>query len=291
MTDSEFIEFDYTVGDSARSVFYFDTFVNGCFLSSIGTDCLDSKEGRFRSEWGDAGHREEARVTVYLPHLAEISLHSFRLADGASASPAHAESRNLLCLGDSITQGMDAKHPSATYPVLLARQLGMNLLNHGVGGHIFDKSSLDRDLPYRPDLLTVAYGTNDWGKYESLAEFRLACDAYIAELVEIYPEADITVLTPIWREDWKQARPMGSFAELSRTIADVCGGYPGVRVVNGLELVPHQSRFYGDGRLHPNDEGFAHMAIGILKQWRGGGTHINENPFDRHLSTQNPVQG
>jgi len=40
--------------------------------------------------------------------------------------------------------------------------------------------------------------------------------------------------------------------------------------INGFDLVPHDDRFFADGRLHPNDKGFACYFEGLwesLKQY------------------------
>lgn len=275
MTDSEWIAFDYTVADQARSWLYFDIFVDGMFADTIGTECFEGRDGHFHYELAHVpdchGKRRERRIRIYLPHLAQLSLRNFMLSAGAFAAPAPGEAGNLLCLGDSITQGMDGRHPSSTFPVLLSRFLGLNVLNHGVGGHVFDKASLDRELPYRPDWITVAYGTNDWGKVNSLWEFARNCREYLEALSQLYPNAKIAVLTPIWRADRGQARQMGTFAELGRALAEICASFPRILLVDGLHLVPHQPRFFGDGTVHPNDEGFMHMALHFLSHSRKSG--------------------
>jgi hypothetical protein len=144
----------------------------------------------------------------------------------------------------------------------------MALLNQGVGGHIFDPLSLDRDIPLHPDLITVAYGTNDWGRCGSLADFRGPMENYLHELRDIFPEATIFVITPIWRRDMGEAKPAGGFIEIGKSIRDVCSRLPSVHVVDGLELVPHFSSFFGDGRVHPTDEGFLHYSLNLLGRIR-----------------------
>jgi hypothetical protein len=67
------------------------------------------------------------RLTVYLPQLVQIKLFNLEVSPGAGVEKAPRFPRNLLCLGDSITQGMEAVHPSFSYPVLLSRFLNMNL--------------------------------------------------------------------------------------------------------------------------------------------------------------------
>lgn len=284
VTDSDFIEIEYTAGEFARNWLYFDVYIDGIYISSNGQEPIEQKNGLFRCSLKSIPAYENAyrfnasgkiidgtssehkrRVIIYLPHLVVLFIRQIRFSEWASIVPAPTVAGNLLCLGDSITQGMDARRPSSPYPVQLSRFLGMNLLNHGVGGHIFDASSLDPDLPYKPDLITVAYGTNDWMTHERLSELQQKCDEFLGKLSDLYPASQIVLLSPIWRQDADQAKPMGSFADMTRAIVEVAQGFPRISLIDGMSLVPPQPKFFGDGRIHPNEEGFLFMTQGILK--------------------------
>lgn len=266
VTDSTTLTFDYTIGSVARNWLYFDLYIDGMFVQSSGHAPIADKQGTYhvdlRSFCGTSADRHH--VSLYLPHLVELTLYNIRLSEGASAEPAAPRSKNLLALGDSITQGMNAKRPSTAYPLLVAQALDMQVLNHGVGGYIFNANSIDPNMSYQPDLITVAYGTNDWNFHRTLDALGEACTAYMDRLTETYPNVPILFLTPIWRKDWNEPKPMGTFAQLRKLLADVAGSYAQVRVLDGLRLVPHQIAFMDDG-VHPNDEGFQYMASGIVR--------------------------
>ena len=66
-----------------------------------------------------------------------------------------------------------------------------------------------------------------------------------------------------------EERAMGDFSVAEEVISDVCGKYENVTVIPGLSLVPHDSRYYGDLRLHPNDSGFEYY-FKNLKEIIGG---------------------
>ena len=89
---------------------------------------------------------------------------------------------DLVFIGDSITQGMDARGPASAYAVQLARVLDVELLNQGVGGHIFDLDALDDELPYHPDIITIAYGTNDWSRDTTREEISSRVERYLTRL-------------------------------------------------------------------------------------------------------------
>jgi lysophospholipase L1-like esterase len=265
MTDSTFIEIEYEVRSSVRDWLYFDMYVDNAFRVSLGSRPIGARCAAVRYDLpcppgGLASQPSARRITVYLPQNVELLIRRIGFSEGAAYTAASPAPRRLLCFGDSITQGMEAMNPSCTYAALLARALGYTLLNQGVGGHFFDPESLDPALPYKPDAVTVAYGTNDWGRCACLADFRTQCAAYLEKVVQLFPRTPIYAITPFWRRDHGTDKPMGSFASIGSAIAEVCADLPGVSVVDGLLAIPHQDRFFGDG-LHPTDEGFAHIAL------------------------------
>ncbi|RKN76012.1 SGNH/GDSL hydrolase family protein [Paenibacillus ginsengarvi] len=266
VTDSATLTFDYSIGGAARNWLYFDLYIDGMFVQSSGQAPITDKQGTFHVDLTNfcGTSADKRHVSLYLPHLVEMTLFNIQLSAGASAEPAAPRAKNLLALGDSITQGMDAKRPAAAYPLLVAQALDMHVLNHGVGGYVFNASSIDPTMSYQPDLITVAYGTNDWNSYQTIDALREACIAYMDKLTQTYPGVPVLFLTPIWRKDWNEPKPMGTFAQLCTILGDIAASYAQVRVLDGLKLVPHQLLFMGDG-VHPNDEGFQYMASGIVR--------------------------
>ncbi|GIP35291.1 SGNH/GDSL hydrolase family protein [Paenibacillus sp. J2TS4] len=272
LTDSTFVRITYYVEEGCRDWLYFDLYVNNRFVGSIGSDELKTGEGSVLFELQGI-HKPGSlrRVSIYLPHVAVLHITGIEFSNESVVEEAPSHAKQLLCLGDSITQGMDAKRPSSAYPVLLSRYLGMNLLNHGVGGYFFNKDSLDRRLPYQPDWITVAYGTNDWHRWNTLSELESKAEGYLSTLKELYPDAMLFVMTPIWRADWNEPKAMGSFAEVMGTIEKVSRSIGGIQLIDGLDIVPHQPSYYGDRTVHPSDEGFLHMALNMLKRMRADG--------------------
>ncbi|MEK3883284.1 SGNH/GDSL hydrolase family protein [Paenibacillus sp. PL2-23] len=265
-TDASYVQFQYVVKEWVRDYLAFDIYVDNIFVDQVYTASNESGEHTFIYEMSQPEvSKQERRITIYLPHNVQTTYREFILSDGATWRVAESPEKRLLCLGDSITQGMDAVNPSLTYPVMLARQLNMGLLNQGVGGHIFDEGTIDPHLSYRPHLITVAYGTNDWIRYQQLSELEKACEAYLHRLHEVFPHTPIFVVTPIWRVDGGTARPSGTFEEVSSAIRSIASRMPNTVVINGLELVPHLPAMYAD-LVHPTNEGFVHMAMNLAKR-------------------------
>lgn len=205
------------------------------------------------------------RVTVYLPHNLGMIITHLAWSGGDKVEPAPSYEKNMLCLGDSITQGATALHPSNAYPTLLSRHLRMNVLNQGVGGYIFEEASLDSQLTFTPDYITVAYGTNDWGRDDDLDTFENKVTAYITRLAMIFPHATIYVITPVWRKDIDELKKMGTFGDMVNAIEEACSSWSSIQVIHGMDLIPHNSFFFSDG-VHPTDEGFKMMARNLVKR-------------------------
>jgi lysophospholipase L1-like esterase len=265
-TDSDFIRFDYIRKGSTRKYLYFNIWVDGRWVADVGEENPEGSEGTFSYVLpGQPGAIR--RVCIDLPHNSELWFRTFELSSGAKCEAVSQAPGGLLCLGDSITQGMDGKHPSGTYTALLARALDLPLLNQGVGGYIFEAESLDENLPYKPQIVTIAYGTNDWGRCDTMEQFRAKCAAYIDAASRQFADARIYVMTPIWRKIRNEPKPLGTFDELVRTMQDICAEYPSIQVIDGESLLAHCPRLFADG-THPTDEGFAHMALNLYKQIR-----------------------
>lgn len=250
-TDSPTLTIAYTGLRSvtSRDFYAFDIACDGVLTASFGENPIERGEGCYTVPLPGG----DKRVTVTFPALCTFILRGVEVADGAKLSPMKKE-KKILCLGDSITQGYDAMHPSLTYPCQIGEYFRAEVLNQGVGGAQFWPQTLDGNTPFAPDAVTVAYGTNDFYR-NGRAEVEKRGRAYMEKLLALYPASRIFLLLPLWRADAAEApggeweacyETIGSFARLSRNIT----------VINGKKLVPHLADFYGDGKLHPNDAGF-----------------------------------
>ena len=243
---------------------FFDLFINNVFFDSRSSHSHNGVLNTVEFEFTEKQGQDQQKVTIYLPYNIYLALQSVEIIDGEAEPVSGYIRKKLLCLGDSITQGMDANYPSNTFPVQLARFFEMDLLNQGVGGYIFNARSLDEQISYKPDVVTVAYGTNDWGTYSEHKKFMRECSLYMERLTDIFSEAKIFVITPLWRADSDQPWPMGLFSTLHETISSVCSAHPQITVLPGLNMMPNISRYFTDG-LHPTDEGYGHYSISLIK--------------------------
>ncbi|MEG0691957.1 MAG: SGNH/GDSL hydrolase family protein, partial [Oscillospiraceae bacterium] len=172
--------------------------------------------------------------------------------------------KKYLALGDSITQGMLSPLSSITYPCILEREWDVQLLNHGVGGYLYNANSLDENLEFDPDIITVAYGANDHYCIASVDTIEENVDAYYKKLKRLYENKEIYAITPIWRGDLDSEEAVQKMRQIRKVITRKAQEY-GFGIIDGMKLVPHIYEAYTDHGLHPNAFGFEEMAKNIKK--------------------------
>lgn len=185
----------------------------------------------------------------------EVTLQEISLDDGAFVEPVKPL-KKLLAFGDSITQGFDALRPSGRYISRLADALGAEEYNKAIGAECFCPQLAAEKESFVPDVITVAYGTNDWTK--TTAEvFAANSKSFFRELRKNYPGVQIYAITPIWRSTEETlAQTRGPFCTIEAGIRKAVEGMENVTVIRGYDFVPHSVDYYGDYGLHPNNKGF-----------------------------------
>lgn len=254
VTDARQISFQYLVTRaSSRKLFFFDLYVNDALVTTRG--CADT-DTQFAGQFSWSLPQGEKHITLYLPNLYAMRVKDFTLEDASCLLPA-PRCRKLLAFGDSITQGYDAVHPSLSYANRMAFHLDADITNKGIGGDVFHPELID-DYDLKPDIITVAYGTNDWSHGDRSSLIHNA-EAFLTKLRSTYPDAKIFVITPIWRRDNDRITDCGKFEEVGPTIRGICQTIPGICVIDGFTLAAHMAEMLSD-HVHPNDLG--HMLYG-----------------------------
>ena len=264
ITDSDYITLKFDLfSSSSQKIGSIDLYVDGVFYANRYTEDLSIKLAGFNLPAG------QHRVTIYFPWSAQTVVNEVQLSDGASILPVE-KNLKMLCFGDSITQGYTSKFTSLSYVNQTARALNAELVNQGIGGYYFNEATIDESiLSYKPDIITVAYGTNDYSHCETIEEFAGPAERYIKKLAELFPDTKILGILPIYRNDLnhqvKKLYRRHSLDDARAMLKDWYESCP-----NGYVLeetgIPHIPEAYVSDFLHPNEFGFCLMAQGVTRK-------------------------
>ena len=257
---------------TSRSYFSFDVYADGKAVGYIDNFSdvelpenyteVELSFGEYSKEF-DLGCGDKT-VCVYFPWSVLCWVRFVEIDDDAYIDPIKP-SKKLLAFGDSITQGYDALRPSGRYASLLADKLKAEEINKAIGGEKFFPALAEIADDISPDYVTVAYGTNDWSM-TSEEDFKERCRKFYKTISEKYPNARIFALTPVWRKDYQTEKIFGPFENVEKDICEAVSDLSNVTLICGYDLVPKDSKFYADLRLHPNDAGFVHYAENLYKK-------------------------
>ena len=273
-TNAKSLKLKVKVSDpiGVRTYFSFDIFKNSTLVGTIQNLPDESLVGNYTTIPCTLGEFEgeinldggDGEIKVLLPHSLIGEILQIELVGATYAEPIKRD-KLYIALGDSITQGYDALHPSAIYTYKIANMLSAKCINKAIAGAIFNPHLLAAAENPDVDYVSVAYGTNDWSMLQRDAFIKNATE-FFDILVEKYPNAQISVISPVWRGDSCVITAMGEFSIASAILQDICEKHPRLKFVEGLDLIPHAPEMYGDLILHPSDEGFKHYFEGLEKQ-------------------------
>lgn len=258
--DSLTVEGNFSVG-SSRNFAYLDVMLNGALIKHEGTENIrDNPDFSMTVELDGKMNR----IAIYLPNLACFKLESM-LFENASVIEPVTKKNTIVCWGDSITQGYDARYSSLSYTNILADAMDAELFNKGFGGEVFNPELLAEPDHAEPDIITIAYGTNDWFRLDA-PTVAVNAEKFFSKICSYYPETPVYVILPLWRKDSDKETPFGNFDNIHKLIRDACKGKSNIHLIDGFSIIPHLESFFEDKRLHPNDLGFCCMAGKLLEQ-------------------------
>ena len=245
---------------SSRDFYFFDVYVNGALVRHVGSYSLKAAPTfRFEIELPEGTNR----VAVYFPWTMKTLLSELEFTGATTIEPIEKK-RRILCYGDSITQGYDARYPSLSYANIIADALDAEVMNKAIGGDRFNPELAALPDAGRFDLITVGYGTNDWS-HETRETLKDKAERFFALVTRNYPETPVCAILPLWRHDWMRVTDVGTFAEGHAIIRAAAERHQNIKIVDGLKLLPHLGSCLTDV-VHPNDFGFQFMARNLLKQ-------------------------
>ncbi len=257
-----------TFSGTSRTFFAFDLLVDGKLVDYMGNiEKLGENYDWSKCDLGSYSRRfelgkGEKEVKLVFPFSVKSIVKTVAVDDGAYVTPIKA-AKKMVLFGDSITHGYDAAHPTNSYAFKLSEHLGVQGFNKAIGADMFFPQLATLPEEFTPDYITVAYGTNDWN-VRSAEAFRSGCKGFFENLRRTYPAVKIFAILPIWRKDLNDPKAM-TFDEARRFIEDTARENE-IIPIDTIDFIPHDSKYFSDGFLHPNDEGFDHYFEGLKKE-------------------------
>jgi lysophospholipase L1-like esterase len=231
-------------------------------------------DGRERFGFGGLPGGEKL-VELWLPQWGPFRLRELAIDAGASLSPAPDDAPRWIAYGSSITQCRTAASPTATWPAIVAREAGLNLVCLGFGGQCHLEpmvARLVRDLG--PDFVSICAGINIYGG-ASLGprSFREALVGTVRTIREKRPVIPITLQSPIYgcaRETTPNAVgfTLPAMREEVRAAVEVLRdhGDANVHYVDGLEILGEADASLLPDELHPDPDGYRLMGRNFLEK-------------------------
>lgn len=256
-TDSDFVKI------SLGSIGKYEVKIDGVFKEQLRL-INDNEPKEITLDLGKKGEGKHLVFTLPSHRIAGV-IAGLEISDGAYVKP-HAFDRKILFVGDSITQGHNSVYDTSSYAYQLSDYFNADSVIQGIGGAFFVPKTV---LPtrYTPDIVFIAYGTNDFMRLKTIDELEKNAKEYIAKMQALYKGAKIFVISPIWRMDENEPQEIGTFNACCASVKKVAQSL-GAELIDGDKLIPHFPEFMADS-VHPNDLGFSTYALNVLKQLKG----------------------
>ena len=244
----EFGKVEYT---NDASVQLFDLFVEDKLVKSYSTD----EEIVYKL----SGERQ--RLTLHFPNYVFPIVSEVDLKDATIFLPQKKQV-DILFLGDSITQGGNAVHPSNTYVMRVARNLDIGIINQASSGFIYDEGSIEKVC--EPKIIVTAYGINDYGR-KSMEQIENQTTAFLKRLRTVYEDAKILSILPLWTIWDDEVKDFGVGARnCLKSVYEQYSDY----TVDGHSMIPHDKKYLEDEIVHPNDDGFEFYGNRLTQELR-----------------------
>ena len=271
----------------------------------IGIDCINAPtSGTFIYENKGLKNGNEVRwiiqTALNLNNLNESYVRKIDIANSqnntkwTSSITNKLYNKNLVCFGDSITQGVGSTdEKTKSYPAIIQRKYGMNVINKGISGATAGKygdgyddisllSQIDNTDLNNIDYVTIFIGTNDFGRGNSgriIGEkgdmlentFTGGLNVAVKKILEKNSKIKILFITPMWRQrlaanDNKDS-DFNSFD--GKYLIDYVnamiqqGKYnhiPTLNLYDNCLINKYNYTTYLRDGLHPNDYGYEYLA-------------------------------
>jgi lysophospholipase L1-like esterase len=139
-------------------------------------------------------------IEIWLPQSAMVELLAMRITGGHQLDRSVSPRPLWIHYGSSISHGMEASGPSATWPAVSTRLAGLDLTSFGFAGQCLLDGGVARAMRNVPaDLITLKLGVNvvNWDAMRERA-FVPAVLNFLDLLRDVHTTTPIVVISPIF---------------------------------------------------------------------------------------------
>lgn len=208
----------------------------------------------------------DKRIELWLPQADTTRVGALETVDAHYIRRTGIDRPRWVAYGSSITQCHAASGPSATWPAVVARELGWDLTCLGFSGQCFLDDLVAQTIADSvADVVSICAGINIYNRGEwDAAELTAALERFLATILGGHPHTSIWLISPVIspsREDTVNAAGL-TLRDVRSIIQKVAASFElrGVRYIDGLSVLgPDDSGLLHDG-LHPSAAGYLMMA-------------------------------
>jgi lysophospholipase L1-like esterase len=194
---------------------------------------------------------------------AEATAHP--TASATATAAASATGPKVAFYGDSYTLGTGASDPSKRWSTVICAERnwqefnpsvnGLGFINNREADHVDEPGEVIAD---NPDIVFITMGLNDNFSFDTAApQIKKQITTDFTRLKTALPKARFIVVEPFWYTD---DRPE-SLGIISGWVKDAAGAIGADYIPDASHWIEHHPEWmYSDG-LHPNDKGYAEMAV------------------------------
>ncbi|MGA8258515.1 MAG: GDSL-type esterase/lipase family protein, partial [Nocardioides sp.] len=138
-------------------------------------------------------------IEIWLPHNGFAEVCAVRVPTGSIVTQPEPKSVRWVHYGSSISHCVESRRPTETWPAVVARRHGLDLLNLGLAGHCHLDQLVARDIrEAAPDLISLKLGVNVVN-HDSFRErtFVPALHGFLDTLRDRLADVPVLVLTSI----------------------------------------------------------------------------------------------
>ena len=217
-----------------------------------------------RLSWARREHFEQSPFSLAVNRLVlqgrSLRYHGVRGGSVRPPTPEELPARTLLAYGTSLTQGSCSWLQPLTYPSLLGRALGMDVLNLGSGGSGFCEPEMtDYLASLEWDAAVLDPVTNLMAQEYALEEFQTRLAYLVDTLTGSHPGKPIVCLamTPSYCPNGNEPGRMESFRDAVAECAN--GAHDRVVFVDANPVINIYPNYSVD-LIHPSPHGYLAIA-------------------------------